>query len=93
MLGTDTSMRRLRPGNQVKDSLAMANALCHFERRVNPGVNPITASVRATYGTAHQVVLLICAFDFLFFSVQVGMNSSLPQFKEKEGLLREVGKA
>ena len=92
MLGTDTSMRRLRPGNQVKDSLAMANALCHFERRVNPGVNPITASVSATYGNAHQVVLLICAY-FLFFSVQVGMNSSLPQFKEKEGLLREVGKA
>jgi len=41
-------------------------------RRINPGGNHITASVRETYGTAHQV----------------GMNSNLPQFKEKEMLVR-----
>jgi len=42
-------------------------------RRADPGAgNSITASVRETYGTAHQV----------------GMNSNLPQFKEKEMLVR-----
>ena len=40
-----------------------------------------------------MVIHIIRAFDSLFFSVQVGMNSSLPQFKEKERSVREVDKA
>jgi len=43
-------------------------------RRLNPGVNHITESVRATYGTAHQV----------------GMTSSKHQLQEKKRLANEA---
>ena len=58
-------------------------------RRANPGVNSITASVRSTYGNAHQVVFpSMCCTDT---SAQVGMNSNLPQFQEKRKfLVKEV---
>ena len=68
--GTDISTRQQRPGNMTfamhslftkhyLDGLTLQVILTNAHaRRVNPGAgNPITASVRETYGTAHQVVL------------------------------------
>ena len=56
-----------------------------YVRRFNPGINPITASVRSTYGNAHQVVFpSMCCTDT---SAQVGMNSNLPQFQERRKFL------
>ena len=60
-------------------------------RRANPGVNSITASVRSTYGNAHQTVFpSMCCTDT---SAQVGMNSNLSQFQERRKfLVKEVSK-
>ena len=54
MLDTDTYMGQLRSGNAISVTEVVGIS---YVRRVNPGANPITASLRATYGTAHQVVL------------------------------------
>ena len=71
--------------------LSQKSMLIAHTRRANPGVNSITASVRSTYGDAHQVVFpSMCCTDT---SAQVGMNSNLPQFQERRKfLVREVSK-
>ena len=55
-------------------------------RRLNPGVNQITASVRATYGTAHQVRIKLQHRLFL----QVGMSSSKHRLLDKKRHANEV---
>ena len=55
VLDTDTYMWQLRPGNNAT-FVTKVEGISDV-RRVNPGVNPITASVRDTYGTVHQVVV------------------------------------
>ena len=56
-------------------------------RKLNPGVNHITASVRATFGTAHQVMM---NSQYRFFFLQVGMGSSKHQLQDKKKCVMEV---
>ena len=87
---TDTFMRKLRPGDyEVVESCALCKLWktmpkkCpipnDLHRRLNPGVNQITASVRAAYGTAHQVRIKPQHWILL----KVEMSSSKHQVKKR----------
>ena len=58
-------------------------------RKLKSGVNEITASVRATYGTAHQV-RMNSQYRILTVFHQVGMGSSKHQLQDKKKVAKEV---
>ena len=70
-------------------AIAVTSDLKLIIRKLNFGVNPITASVRAAFGTAHQVG--IWSQHKGFFLHKVGMNSSNQQLlQDKKKFVKEV---